>query len=352
MVAAALAMFQTASTHGETWQPATGSASWSTSANWNPATVPDATGAAAIFNGAATANNPAQTGNRTATLDGMHTVGSILFNTDLSTFTNTIATGTGGPLVFDQTGAGPATIITQGSGSGNNTISVAMTLTDSLVATVSNTLASSAAGSLNLTGTMSGPGGFTKLGDGLATFGTGARTYIGATVLSGGRMRISATAAPTATSSFTVNAGAQLDTISTGTYSFGSGPLNLNGVGATSGPFAAFPGAIRPDRGLLINLTNSVILQSDTLLHMQANTGTGSTSPIGSITLAGPISGPGKLTFTAPNSDIDMGFLILSGGPSTYTGGTLVAGGILSITGAASSTGTGNVTVSNATSPL
>ena len=175
------------SASAETWTIAGGS-SWGTAANWNSTSVPNAIGASATFNGAATGSNAAQTANRTITLDGARTVGAIVFNTDLSTFTNQLATGTGGSLIFDALGAGPATITTMGAGTGNNTISGPMTLTDSLTAIVNNTTASSPAGSLNLTGTIGGPGGFTKQGDGLATFGTGAKTYTGATLLSGGRM--------------------------------------------------------------------------------------------------------------------------------------------------------------------
>ena len=269
-----------------------GGGSWSTATNWSSNTVPNAAGANATFNGAATANNPDQTSNRSVTLDGTKTIGSLVFNTDLSTFTNSIATGSGGPLIFDNGGAG-ASITTLGGGSGNNTISVGMTLNDSVTATVNNTAATSAAGSLNLTGTIGGAGGFTKLGDGLATFGTGNKTYQGDTVLNGGRMRISQAAQPSATSSFTINAGAQLDTITAGTYTFGSGPLNLNGSGATSGPFAAFPGAIRPDRGLAITFGNNVNLQSDSVIHMEANVGTGNTSsPVGTINFNGTVRAP------------------------------------------------------------
>src|SRR5262249_45896476 len=56
-----------------------GGGSWNTAADWNPATVPNAVGAAAQFNGAATGSNPAQTANRSVTLDGAQTVGSIIF---------------------------------------------------------------------------------------------------------------------------------------------------------------------------------------------------------------------------------------------------------------------------------
>src|SRR5262245_687084 len=111
-VVVALLLFTVQSAFAQVWQVPTGSSSWGTAANWNPATVPNSVGATATFNNAASANNPAQTGNRTANLDGAKTVGSIVFNADAANaFTNTIATGTGGPLTFDAAGAGPATLI-------------------------------------------------------------------------------------------------------------------------------------------------------------------------------------------------------------------------------------------------
>jgi autotransporter-associated beta strand protein len=202
---------------------------------------------------------------------------------------------------------------------------------------------------------MSGPGGFTKNGPGLATFGTGAKTYTGPTFLNGGRMRISNAAFSTGTSSFSINTGAQLELISNGTYTFNSnnGSLKLNGSGATTGPFAVFPGAIRNTRAVGATITNPVVLQTDSLIHVQATAGTGANPALtnGFTEFSGPISGPGRLTFTAPNSDADQGYLILSG-TNTYTGGTTVAGGILQVSGASANLGAGNVTVDNASSPL
>jgi fibronectin-binding autotransporter adhesin len=259
--AAALVVGSTRPARAAVYQVATGTGSWSTAANWDTGTVPNAVGANATFNNDATANNPAQTGNRTITADGAQTIGSIIFNNNVAvanTFTNSITAGTSGSLVFDEAGAGPATISVPASsgGTGNNTISAPMILNDNVVAQVDNTVATNGAGALNLTAAISGSGGFTKNGDGLATFGTGAKTYTGPTVLSGGRMRMSNAARAQSTSSFTVNAGAQLDLISGSSYTLGSGPLNLNGSGATSGPFAIFPGAIRNDTGLIAGITN------------------------------------------------------------------------------------------------
>ena len=326
-----------------------GGGTWNLADNWNPPTIPNAVGDGAIF------TNSNQTANRSVTLDGPQTVGSLVFNNDAANaFTNSIATGTGGPVTFDEVDAGPAVInVPAAIGTGNNTISVAMVLNDNLVANVDNTTASSAAGALNLTGAMSGPGGFTKNGDGIATFGTAAKTYTGPTVINGGRTRISVAAHPTGNSSFTINAGGQVEFIAAaGTFSFGGNTVNLNGSGPTSGPFAQFPGAIRPVRAGTYTISAPVNLQSDTLLHMQATAGVGAgaTPSNGNITIQGVISGPGKLTFTAPNSDADQGYLIVSRN-NTYTGGTLVAGGTLLVTGAQAKLGAGNVTVDNASSP-
>ncbi len=346
VLAAAAALFcQALSTRAETWNLA-GGGSWNNSANWNPVGIPNAVGSSATFNNAASGSNPAQGANRTVTADTALTAGSIHFNNDAAnTFTMSITAGTSGSLTFDETAAGPATInISAVVGTGNNTISAPIILTDSLVATVNHITASSAAGALNLTATISGPGGFTKQGDGLATFGTGAKTYGGATVLSGGRMRISLAAQPSATTGFTINSGAQLTLISAGNYILGNGPLNLNGAGATTGPFAAFPGAIRPDTGLALSISNPVVLQSDTLIHVQ---GTG-----GSITLLNAVSGPGRLTLTAPSHDANLGALALSG-TNTYSGGTVVHGGRVVLLGSGThgvhvSLGSGNVIVESA----
>jgi autotransporter-associated beta strand protein len=309
--------------------------------------VPNAIGAAVVFNGAATVDNVEQSANRIITLVGTKTVGSIVFNNDLSTFTNNVSVGTGGPLAFDAAGAGPATInVPAAAGTGNNTISAAMQFDDTVVATVDNITASSATGALNFTGTIAGSGGFTKLGLGLATFGTGAKTYSGPTEINNGRLRMSNAAQASATSSFTVGNGGQVVFISSGTYSLGSGPLNLNGAGPTSGPGAQFPGALRPDRnaaGRQYTITNDVVLQSDSLIHVHAMPDPGADH---SLTLSGNISGVGQLEFTAANTgEPYLGRLLLTGAENTYSGGTLVRGGTLEASGALTSLGNGDVTI-------
>jgi autotransporter-associated beta strand protein len=221
-----------------------------------------------------------------------------------------------------------------------------MSLNDNVTANVNNITATSAALSLNLTGTMSGACGFTKAGDGGATFGTGTKTYSGATNINAGRIRISSAARPTGTSSFTINNGGQMDPISDGgTYTFGSSSaltVNVNGAGPTTGPFAAFPGAIRQDTNTVVTITNKIALQSPSLIHVQG-------AATGSLTLSGVVSGVGKLTFTAPSSNSDIGQLILTNA-NTYLGGTLVSGGTLVVSGAGATLGSGNVEVNNAAS--
>jgi autotransporter-associated beta strand protein len=341
-----------ASVQGAIWNlPAAGS--WNVNGNWTPNTAfPNAVGASATFNSAASGSNPAQTGDFTVAVGTTITVGSITFNHDAANAFNT-SLQSSGSFTFDEVGAGPATITcTSVTGAtGNDTITRAMTLNDNLVLNINNTTATNVQGALNLTGAMSGNGGITKNGDGGITTGTGAKTYTGATIVNGGRWRSSSSGAPTATSSFTINSGGMLDLTVAASYTLGTGPLNLNGAGPTSGPFAAFPGAIRNDTGLVVTITNAVNLQSDTVLHVQAAGGTGSSAtPTGSLTFSGAVTGVGKLTFTGANSNIDQGTLILSNALNAYTGGTLVSGGIVSVTGSGT-LGTADVEVNDSLSP-
>ncbi|MEP6664366.1 MAG: autotransporter-associated beta strand repeat-containing protein, partial [Verrucomicrobiota bacterium] len=328
--------------------------SWNVPENWNPASIPNAIGANATFNNAASGSNPDQTATRAITVDAAQTVGSININNDgANAFNNSITVGTAGSITFDETGVGPATITVNGipGSTGNTALSAPSVLTDSIILTVNNTNATSGAGAITMTGLMTGSGGITRRGDGLSTIAAPRKNYTGPTILEGGRLRLSVSGSSTNTSSFTVKAGAQLEIITAGTCNFGSSDLNLNGVGAITGPYAIFGGAIRNTTGIAVTITNLVVLQSDTLIHVQALGGTGGNpTPTGSTTISNAISGPGRLTLTAPNSNVDQGSLILNGA-NTYQGGTAVNGGILSLGGQAATLGTGNVTVDNAAAP-
>lgn len=324
----------------ETWKLSSGTANWVDATNWVENSVPNSVGAAALF------TLPAA--NRNIDLNGSFTVGSVTFdNTGTNSSTQNIRNFnvSGDLLTFDAPGAGPATITSSGTAATNSRIQSDMYFADSVDVVVSNTVGNSTAGALSLTGNITGPGGMNKKGDGLLTtaFNAGDTTqvkeYQGATTLTGGRWRSSLGGIPTKTSSFTINGG-QLDLITNNsTYTLGVGPLNLNGFGATSGPFAAFPGAIRQDTGLVETITNNVVFQSDASIAMF-----GSAT---SLTLTGSISGPGRFYLdAAAGQPTNHGTLTITGANNS-TGGTSVVQGTL-VVGPGSSLGIGNVLVDGA----
>jgi hypothetical protein len=72
------------------------------------------------------------------------------------------------------------------------------------------------------------------------------------------------------TSSLTVNSGSQLTPIAAdGAFQFGTGVLTLNGSGPTTGPFAAFPGAIRQDTDRAIRSEIRLSSSLTRSLHVQ-----------------------------------------------------------------------------------
>jgi hypothetical protein len=318
-----------------TWTPTTGG-SWSLGSNWdtNP-TIPNAVGAVASF----TAIN---TGNRAITVDsgaGGDTVGGVSF--DMNGFNNSIAPGTAGSnLIFDNGGTG-ATLNFTGTGTtfGNNTITATLNFNDNVTANVNFTANANSTvttqGAFNWTGSAGGTGGFTKIGPGLMTMGTALKHYSGPTLFdtNSGRIRISAAGRPDQTSSVTVKDGAQIDFITTSTsYTLGNGPLNLNGTGlGPTSPTGYFPGAIRDDTNLAVGVNNLIVLQTDTLIHVQG-------SATGSLTFANTVTGAGHLEITAPGalSDGNIGAVALASPTgNTYSGGTILNGGTLNVTSGA-----------------
>jgi autotransporter-associated beta strand protein len=325
--------------------PTTTAGSWTDGANWSSTPDhPSGVGAGAIFNNAA--------GNRTinvtpTTGESPVTVGSITINNS-SASSNTINGGTSGAnyLTFDAVGAGPATVTVTGDSTGSsvpNTISARTAFEDTVVVSVDPNSNTSPAADLAWIGAViDSPGGFTKTGDGLLSLTNNGKLFTGPTLFdtNSGRTRISVSGSPTATSSVTVMDGAQLTLISnSGIYTWGAGPLNLNGTGlGPSSSTGNFPGAIRNDTNLDAEITNDVVLQSDTLIHVQG-------AASGVTTLSGDVSGVGRLDLTALNSDFNLGRLVLTG-TNSYQGGSVVNGGAL-VAGGASTTafGTGDVTV-------
>ncbi len=319
-------------------------ARWSIPTNWDPNTVPNAVGAAV------TIGTP-PSGTRNFELDGQYTIGSITFESTGGNTQSIRAYNLGGDLLtFDAPGAGPATITVAGTGTTNNAFRADMYLADDVVANVQNTSNAATSGVLAFTGNATGPGGFTKTGDGTITVAANPsdnsqiHAWEGPTLVSGGRWRTSfAGTNGMVTSSFTINGGQLVMITNNSSYTFGPGPLNLNGFGPTSGPLATFPGAIRPEGNLTTTITNDVVVQSDASIALWG------ASQL--LTLSGTISGEStaKLYLDAVAGDpTNHGTLIVTG-ENTYAGGTDIVQGTFRLSGSAATAGTGNVLVDGVT---
>jgi autotransporter-associated beta strand protein len=142
--------------------------SWNEQLNWLGG-VPNAAGAEVNFWRTLTAS-------RTVTLDGSKTVGKMLFD---SPFSYTIGAGTGGSIVFNNSGS--AATLT--SSQGNHTISTNVQLTSNLNATIST-------GTFTVSGLISGTGGLTKTGTGTLAL-TAVNSYAGNTAVQAGILKIS-----------------------------------------------------------------------------------------------------------------------------------------------------------------
>jgi autotransporter-associated beta strand protein len=142
--------------------------SWSQQLNWLGG-VPNAAGAEVNFWRTLTAD-------RTVTLDGNKTVGTMTFD---SPFSYTISAGTGGTLVFNNS----ASAATLASTQGNHTISTNVQLVSSLNANIIT-------GTFIISGSISGAGGLIKSGAGTLAL-TAANSYTGNTAVQAGTLRLS-----------------------------------------------------------------------------------------------------------------------------------------------------------------
>ena len=147
-------------------------------------------------------------------------------------------------------------------------------------------------------------------------------------------MRISNAARPQNTSSFRINSGAGVEFITAGTFGLGTGNVFLNGTGPSGGPQAVFPGAIRPSRiagTTTYNVTNNVVLESATLVHQQGFSVDDTTQ---TLQFSGIVSGGdgASLSISGLNSDQNLGRILLTGA-NAYSGGSIVHGGRLEVSG-------------------
>jgi autotransporter-associated beta strand protein len=140
--------------------------SWSQPLNWKGG-VPNAPGAEVNLWRTLKAN-------RTITLDGSKTAGNLTFD---SPYNYTIAPGTGGSLILDNSASAAGLTSTQGS----HTISAGVQLASGLTADINT-------GTFTISGIVSGSGGLVKNGAGTLAL-TNANTFTGNTHVHGGVLR-------------------------------------------------------------------------------------------------------------------------------------------------------------------
>src|SRR4051794_37360359 len=188
--------------------------SWNQPLNWLGG-VPNGTSAEVNFWRTLTAN-------RTITLDGSKTVGTLTFD---SPFSYTIDSGTGGSLVFNNSHA----FATLTSSQGNHTINTPVQLATGLYAVID-------AGTFNVTGNVSGPGSLIKTGAGTLAF-TGANSFTGNTTVQNGVFRLGRASLADTSNVYLLNGGT-LDLNFTGTDLIHA--LYFNGVSQSAGIWGAF----------------------------------------------------------------------------------------------------------------
>jgi fibronectin-binding autotransporter adhesin len=279
----------------QSWaQTVTGTYSWNSAANWNPATVPNSTSANAVFGSSVT-------GNQTVTVDNATTINQLTFGDGGNLqFSYDIAIGNNG-LNF----AGPAPSLTMtATTTADQTIDAGITLSGNLTISQNSTSANLIINSRfnttsSATFTVSGPGNTTM--NGIVVGGAGL------TITGAARVTLS---------------GADL----------GTGPLNISS-GALNVITDSSAGSLSGAAGTAINLSAGA-----TLTVNQSSVST----------YSGVISGQGGLALGMQN-----GTLTLSNA-NTYSGGTTINTGTLVVelaatTASGSSLGQGPLTVNSGT---
>jgi autotransporter-associated beta strand protein len=188
--------------------------SWNQPLNWKGG-VPNASGAIVNFWRTLTAN-------RTITLDGAKTVGTILFD---SPFSYTITPGTGGSILLNNSG-NTATIT---SNQGNHTIGPSVRLDSDLNAIINS-------GTLTIGTAVFGLGKLTKSGPGILAL-NGLNSYAGDTIVAGGTLRIASRNSANVADVYLVS-GATLDLTYTGLADT-IDSLFINGISQPAGIWGA-----------------------------------------------------------------------------------------------------------------
>ncbi len=186
-------------TAGYNWIGGTGAAGqandWSTYGNWDAGLDPNGATTSVVFGNAGAAG--------TVTLDsGNRTVGAITFNAGTPT-TITTTTAAGGTLTLDN---GPGDAVVSVSGSGHSIAAPVGVILNSDAAITVNGAADSLAISGNISDGGNGAKGIIKSGAGTLIV-SGANTYQGGTVVTGGVLLVASTSALPDDSCLTVEAG-------------------------------------------------------------------------------------------------------------------------------------------------
>jgi autotransporter-associated beta strand protein len=270
-----------------------GGGSWTQAVNWSasPGTTPNSPGSTATLAGAAATHANL---NRTVTLDGTETVGTLIVASPNGE-SYTINQGSGGSLVFDGAGSEAALTIS----SGTHTINAPMVLNSGLDVTVSS------GATVSLNGNISNG----------SVSSTLIKDSTGTLVLAG-------------SNSYGPAAGTVGTTINAGTVRFGNNLAFSTGDVSLTASTTLQAGAA----GLTVANNFGIAPGVTTTLDNQGNT----------VTLSGVISGTGSNL-----TEIGTGTLVLSGS-NTYTGATTVSAGTLQLgAGGTSGSVSGNI-VNNA----
>ncbi len=248
----------------------------------------------------------------------------------------TVAAGATLALGGGVSGSEPLTLNGSGVGGAGALRAVGGAVWDGPI-TLATTSTISTLAALSITGVVSGPGGLVKTGDDLLSLQpqSGSNTYAGITTVSGGvlEVRILANSPLGGGAGTTVLSGATLRLVGPGVL---SEPLVLNGFGQPEGP--EFKGALW-QQGLSVTLTGPITLASDSSIRVTG----------GTLTLSGPIDGPGGLTLTKQIADPSAGTLVLAGSAAnTYGGTTTVTAGTLRLNKPGVTAVPGNVVLNNA----
>ncbi len=172
-------------------------------------------------------------------------------------------------------------------------------------------------------GSLTGGGSLLKRGEGVLRLTRGPNTLLGTVSVQEGVLEVTESSQPSQTAQLSVSPGGQLRLTSTGerTYTFGSGPLSIEGAGIDP-EASASKGALRQegsDATDVATITNAIALEGGLAgIHVNRDEGAGST-----LVLEGNLSGPADLFKTGG------GTLILEGANTEWSGGTLVENGLL-----------------------